>query len=485
MSLKNFKTRNGFDVDTYTLPNKVIEAKLTTNSATVIDTVALDSFISCEYFITFTQGSKIRSSKFIMQTNGTSLDATEFAITETGGSISGISLVAQVSSTNAVVKATATDANSTAVLIKMSRNINTPRVPTVPDAPTIGTATGITGGATVAFTAPVDNGGSEITSYTVISTPDGITVDGTSSPITVLGLTDSTNYTFKVRANNSIGYGDMSSSSNSVQSITPPTFSGGTVTSDSTYYYRTFKSSQTLTLNGAPVTVDYLMVGGGGGSQGGGGGAGGLINTYSETLATGSYPILVGAGGAQNGGANGGALSGNNTTFNSLTAFGGGYGAYYENAGNGGSGGGAGYGSYGTGVAGQGYNGGNYWYGATGGGGGAAGAGGNASGLYPVLGGNGGNGIQLSEWASATSTGANNGYYAGGGGGSCFYPYTNGTGGSGGLGGGGVGESDSNKKYVAAVANTGGGGASNTTYGCGPGGSGIFIIRYLKTAVGG
>ena len=42
---------------------------------------------------------------------------------------------------------------------------------TVPDAPTIGTATRGNGQATVAFTAPASDGGSTITSYTATSTP--------------------------------------------------------------------------------------------------------------------------------------------------------------------------------------------------------------------------------------------------------------------------------------------------------------------------
>jgi hypothetical protein len=41
----------------------------------------------------------------------------------------------------------------------------------------------------VAFTAPANVGGSAITSYAVQSTPGGIGATGSSSPITVSGLT--------------------------------------------------------------------------------------------------------------------------------------------------------------------------------------------------------------------------------------------------------------------------------------------------------
>jgi len=40
----------------------------------------------------------------------------------------------------------------------------------------------------VAFTAPVSDGGSAITGYTVTSSPGGITATGTASPLTVTGL---------------------------------------------------------------------------------------------------------------------------------------------------------------------------------------------------------------------------------------------------------------------------------------------------------
>jgi hypothetical protein len=49
---------------------------------------------------------------------------------------------------------------------------------TVPDAPTIGTATGGNGQATITFSAPVSNGGSAITYYTVSSNTGGFVAYG-------------------------------------------------------------------------------------------------------------------------------------------------------------------------------------------------------------------------------------------------------------------------------------------------------------------
>ena len=87
----------------------------------------------------------------------------------------------------------------------------------VPDAPTIGVATKLTStSATVAFTPPANNGGASISGYTVTSTPGNIVASGTSSPITVLGLTPATAYTFKIIASNFVGDSLESAASNSI-----------------------------------------------------------------------------------------------------------------------------------------------------------------------------------------------------------------------------------------------------------------------------
>ena len=71
--------------------------------------------------------------------------------------------------------------------------------------------------AIIYFDLPASNGGSEIINYTVVSSPDNKTATGAISPIIVTGLSNGTDYTFKVYATNVIGNSALSSSSSIVR----------------------------------------------------------------------------------------------------------------------------------------------------------------------------------------------------------------------------------------------------------------------------
>jgi hypothetical protein len=145
-------------------------------------------------------------------------------LTQAGSGTIPVTGLSQGTSYTFTVKATNSVGNSSPS--SASNQITTSA--SVPGAPTIGTAT-TTGGttATVAYTAPASNGGSTILSYTATSTPGNITATLTqagSGTINVTGLTPNTNYTFTVKATNSVGNSSPSSASNQITS--GPTVAG-------------------------------------------------------------------------------------------------------------------------------------------------------------------------------------------------------------------------------------------------------------------
>ncbi|HEY0922843.1 Ig-like domain-containing protein [Rheinheimera pacifica] len=106
--------------------------------------------------------------------------------------------------------------------------------PVAPGIPTAVVATAGDTTASVAFVAPVNTGGVNITGYTVTSNPGGLTASGAGSPVVVNGLTNGTAYTFTVTAANTAGTSAASAVSNSVTPTaanTAPEISGTPATS--------------------------------------------------------------------------------------------------------------------------------------------------------------------------------------------------------------------------------------------------------------
>ncbi len=306
-----------------------------------------------------------------------------------------------------------------------------------PSAPTGVTATAGSSQVSISWSSV-----SGATSYNIYwSTTSGVTkttgtkITGATSSYIHTGLTNGTTYYYVVTAVNS--YGESSESSQ--VSRTP-----------------------------AILTVRVLVVAGGGGGGGsdywnGGGGAGGLIYNASYTVSFSSYSVTVGVGGHNS--TEPSPNNGGNSSFDTLTAIGGGVGGGRFGSGvNGGSGGGGGErATGGTGTSGQGNNGGSGANITGGGGGGASAAGTN--GVNNYSGGNGGNGLQYNISGS-------NLYYSGGGGGDG--PYPSGSNGlcDSGYGCGGHGGYNSGTQGVVIIRYTTGsinatisGGGSRTTVG--------------------
>jgi hypothetical protein len=159
-------------------------------------------------------GAPITSYTAKYSTDGTNYTAFGTTFSDTSGTVTGLT-----NGTAYTFKVSAHNLNGDSALSTASSAI-TPS--TVPDAPTAVSATPGINQASVSWTAPSNNGGSAITSYTVKYSTDGTsyTSFGTtfsSSPGTVTGLVPSTDYTFKVFATNTNGSSSDSSASSSVK----------------------------------------------------------------------------------------------------------------------------------------------------------------------------------------------------------------------------------------------------------------------------
>lgn len=391
---------------------------------------------------------------------GTSAITSYTVTASTGQSASGASSPIVVSgfATGATPTFTITATNSSGTSLPSSASSSV-TVTSVPQAPTVGTAS-VTNSTTVSLTFTANNnGGKTISSYVTTTSPSiSVSTTGTSSPLTITGsYVGGQSYTFAIAAVNANGTSTYSSASNSIIPLNLPTLSGGSLSSDSTYYYRTFDSSGTLSVSGSSISVTYTIIGGGGGGGSGStyngrpwecdnnlnriflgaGGGGGGISSGSTTIGAGSYPITVGGAGSASSAF--GIQGGNGSQGADSGGSGGSSGSPQSRPGGGGSSTSSGSMWCNLGDGSPGYNYPTYQRNAGGGGGGAGGNGGNAPG--PESGGSGGSGE--SHYGTTYSQGGNGG--SGGGNGS---------------------------------ANSGRGGNAPG----GSGGSGRVIIRYLKSA---
>ncbi|NOR84804.1 DUF2341 domain-containing protein, partial [archaeon] len=280
-------------------------------------------------------------------------------------------------------------------------------------------------------------------------------------------------------------YGNSGATSQSDYTWMP---TGGTITTVGGYRIHTFTSNGIFTTTGNANVEVLVVAGGGAANMNPGGGAGGQIYNSSYPVTSQVYPVIVGAGGIGVTYDNT-AYNGENSSFSTLIAVGGGggdSGASGNIAGvDGGSGSGAGIGqgdttgsaSGGSPTSGQGYPGGdlNGHSRAGAGGGGAGGAGEDTIGNSNA--GDGGMGLVYDI------SGTNKCYAGGGGGGSAGNTVTergeptnnSGLSCGGGMGDWGYGDAGYSGD---GDANTGGGAGGNWHSPPSDGGSGIVIIRY-------
>ncbi len=151
--------------------------------------------------------------------------------TPISGLTNGTAYTFTVSATNAI----GTSAASTA-----SNSITPTAGATAPGAPTGVSASPASSQALVSWTAPSNNGGSTITSYTITPYLAGtaktpvLVNSGSATSATVTGLTNGSSYTFAVAATNGVGTGSASAQSTAVvPEDTILDFSGTPIQSDS------------------------------------------------------------------------------------------------------------------------------------------------------------------------------------------------------------------------------------------------------------
>jgi hypothetical protein len=133
---------------------------------------------------------------------------------------------------------------------------------TVPGAPTIGAATAGNASASIAFTAPSSNGGSTITGYTASCSATGATTrtgTGTTSPISVARLTNSTAYSCTVTATNAQGSSVASSAVSVTPVATSTTVSYSTPANFETLVAKSYTPT-TLTTSSTVTNRGYYMI---------------------------------------------------------------------------------------------------------------------------------------------------------------------------------------------------------------------------------
>jgi hypothetical protein len=164
----------------------------------------------------------------------TGMSVTGAGVTRTGTTCSGalpsgatctVSLAWTPASIGALIGASLTVnyvGNSSSTALSGNGTDPTPPTPIPPSPPGSVAATAGDASATVTWTAPTSPGSYPVTTYQVTSAPGGRTCLTSALTCTVTGLTNSTTYTFTVRALSGAGWGANATPSNAVTPVSPP-----------------------------------------------------------------------------------------------------------------------------------------------------------------------------------------------------------------------------------------------------------------------
>jgi len=190
----------------------------TPGAPTTVATVAGDGFVTLTWAAPSSNGGAIVTSYLIEQsTDGTTwttaatTSARDFTVT---GLANGTAYRFRVSAVNAAGTGASAQASATV----------TPSAKAASPAGVVATPTN--GAITLTWSAPTDTGGSALTGYVVEQSTDGgvtwTSAATTATPSTTLtGLTNGTTYSYRVRANNSVGSGAASTVATTTPFTTP------------------------------------------------------------------------------------------------------------------------------------------------------------------------------------------------------------------------------------------------------------------------
>ncbi len=247
----------------YTFKVTATSAAGTSSASTASPSAAMNSAPSVPLSVTATAGNSSATVSWSAPANINGSAITSYTITAyTAGNVASGTCTAVAPSETCTVtgltngtaytfKATATNGIGTSAQSTASSAVTPSTVPTPPTGLTVASGDGL---VTISFTAPTNDGGSPVTGYTVTAS-NGATISGSSSPLTIAGLTNGTAYTFTVKATNINGdsvASVTSASSTPVASSRPTLVNPGQPTGDP-YVGSTLTSN--VTFNGSPTPV--------------------------------------------------------------------------------------------------------------------------------------------------------------------------------------------------------------------------------------
>ena len=251
------------------------------SSPTSVVATAGDASVSVAFTVPLSNGGSVITSYTVTSSPG--------GITATGAG-SPITVTGLTNGTTYTFTVVATNAVGNSLASAASAAVTPAAAATVPGAPSGVVATAGDASVSVAFTIPTNNGGSVITGYTVTSNPGNITATGSSSPLTVTGLTNGTSYTFTVVATNAVGSSLASAASAAVTPAAASSCSTSTITDvDGNLYHTVSIGTQCWTKenlrvthynDNTPIPLD---------ANGGSGGT----STIWQNLTVGSYAIYA------------------------------------------------------------------------------------------------------------------------------------------------------------------------------------------------